>query len=169
MEVVSCIGIRGNRIGSLFQTSFYFLYSYGYLQFKGEQKNATGPNVYDAGSTIEWMESMEICFVDLMIEQLNRGKRIGEFFNEYAWTQVTEAFNARLGLQCDKQFLLDQYFCLMKKHNDISKILSHSGFTWDETLQTVTAENDTWDAYIKVLFSIQFSLVFVCYHHSAVA
>lgn len=85
-----------------------------------------------------------------MIEQVNRGNRIEKLFNEQAWTQMTEAFNARLGLQCDKQFLVDQYFRLMKKHDDISKLLSHGGFIWDETLQMVIAENDIWDAYIKV-------------------
>ncbi|KAJ1382528.1 Myb/SANT-like domain [Sesbania bispinosa] len=54
----------------------------------------------------EWTESMEICFVDLMIEQVNRGTRLENSFSEQAWIHMTEAFRARLGLQCDKQFLI---------------------------------------------------------------
>ncbi|XP_027355321.1 uncharacterized protein LOC113865140 [Abrus precatorius] len=113
----------------------------------GEQKNGILPNV--AGSTVEWTESMECCFVDLMIEQINRGNRIGSLFNEEAWTHMIKAFSTRQGLQCDKQFLMDRYFCLMKKHDDISSILGHSEFSWDENLQTIVAENEIWDAYIK--------------------
>ena len=67
---------------------------------------------------------------------------------------MVQAFNARWGLQSDKQVLMDQYFCLMKKHDDISNILSHSEFTWNETLQTLNAEDDVWDAYIKVWSSL---------------
>ncbi|KAK7293115.1 hypothetical protein RJT34_15976 [Clitoria ternatea] len=115
----------------------------------GEQKNGIFPNIYNAGSTIEWTESMEYCFVDLMIEQVNRGNRIGNLFNEDAWTHMIKAFSARLGLQCDKQFLVDQYFCLMKSHDDISNILSHSEFSWDETIQMISAQSEVWDAYIK--------------------
>ncbi|XP_019415148.1 PREDICTED: uncharacterized protein LOC109326796 [Lupinus angustifolius] len=114
-----------------------------------EQKNDTFPNVYDNASTMEWTESMQRCFVALMIEQVNRGNRNGYLFNEQAWTDMTQAFSAKLGLQFDKQFLLDQYFRLMKQHDDITILLSHTGFAWDETLQVIIAENDTWDAYIK--------------------
>lgn len=113
----------------------------------GEQKNDIFPNIYDAG--IEWTESMDHCFVDLMVEQINKGNRIGSLFTEEAWMHMVEAFSARWGFQFDKQSLMDQYFYLVKKHDDISNILSQSGFAWDETLQTIIAGNDVWDAYIK--------------------
>jgi len=118
--------------------------SYGYFSFKGEQKNDVFSNVYDAGST------MERRFVDLMTEQVNNGNRIENLFNEEAWMRVAQAFNARWGLQSDKKVIMDQYLCLMKKHDDICNILSHNEFAWNETLQTIIAEDDVWDAYIKV-------------------
>ncbi|XP_068482293.1 uncharacterized protein [Phaseolus vulgaris] len=110
---------------------------------KGEQKNDVFSNVYDAGST------MERRFVDLMTEQVNNGNRIENLFNEEAWMRVAQAFNARWGLQSDKKVIMDQYLCLMKKHDDICNILSHNEFAWNETLQTIIAEDDVWDAYIK--------------------
>ncbi|RYR33700.1 hypothetical protein Ahy_A10g048318 isoform B [Arachis hypogaea] len=115
----------------------------------GEQKNSTLHGVCGAASTIDWTESKECCFIDLMIEQVNRRNMIGNLFNEQAWTHMTEAFCAKFGHQYDKQFLVDQYLCLMKLHDDIGDLLSHGGFAWDETLQIIVAENDTWDAYIK--------------------
>lgn len=118
--------------------------------FKGEQKNGVFLNVYDAGSTIAWTESMERRFVELMIEQVNNGNQIENLSNEEAWIRVAQTFNARWGLQSDKKVLMDQYFCLMKKHDDICNILSHNEFAWNDTLQTIIAEDDVWDAYIKV-------------------
>ncbi|XP_054799451.1 uncharacterized protein LOC129303898 isoform X2 [Prosopis cineraria] len=115
----------------------------------GEEKNGSFPRVYDAASIIEWTESMECCFFDLMIEQVNQGNRVGNKFNQQAWTHMIKAFSTKLGIQSDKQFLEDQYFCLMKQHSDISSLLNHDGFAWDETLQMVVAENDVWEAYIK--------------------
>ncbi|KAF7830367.1 L10-interacting MYB domain-containing protein [Senna tora] len=115
----------------------------------GQEKNGSFPSVYDAASAIEWTESMECCFIDLMIEEVNQGNKIRNRFNEQAWTHMIEVFSAKLGLQCDKQFLEDQYFCLMKRHDDIRNLLNHHGFAWDETLQMIIAENDVWEAYIK--------------------
>ncbi|XP_028807106.1 uncharacterized protein LOC114761834 isoform X2 [Neltuma alba] len=112
-------------------------------------KNGSFPGVYNAASTIEWTESMECCFIDLMIEQVNQGNRVGNRFNQQAWIHMIKAFSTKLGLQCDKQLLEDQYFCLMKHHDDISSLLSHDGFAWDEALQMVIAENDVWEAYVK--------------------
>ena len=110
--------------------------------------------VYDASPTIKWTKSMERCFIDLMIEQVNRGTRVGRTFNVQDWAHMTKAFNAKLGLHCDMHFLEDRFFCLLKQHDDISNLLNHGGFVWDETLRMVMAENDVWEAYIKVHSSL---------------
>lgn len=102
---------------------------------------------------------MKCCFIDLVIEQVNQGNRVENTFNQQAWTHMITAFNGKFGLQCDKQFLEDQYFCIMKQYEDISSLLNHDGFAWDETLQMVIAENDVWEAYIKVC-SFSSSLVY---------
>lgn len=85
-----------------------------------------------------------------MIDQVNKENKVRNGFNEQAWTHMIGAFSSKLGLQCDKQFLEDQYFCLMKRHDDISNLLNHHGFSWNEALQMVIADNDVWEAYIKV-------------------
>ncbi|KAK4277256.1 hypothetical protein QN277_015276 [Acacia crassicarpa] len=116
---------------------------------RGEEKNGGFPSVYDVASTIQWTESMECCFIDLMLEQVNQGNRVENRFNQQAWAHMIKTFSTKSGIQCDKQFLEDQYFCLMKQHDDISCLLNHDGFVWDETLHMVIAENDVWEAYIK--------------------
>ena len=65
---------------------------------------------------------MDCFFVDLMLEQLHRGNKIGE---------------KKLDL---------------KECTDVTDILNHNDFAWDEIRQTMTAGDDVWEAYIKVLF-----------------
>lgn len=93
---------------------------------------------------------MELFFIDLMVEQVNCGNKIGDSFNEEAWTHITKAFSTRFGVQCDKQFLEDRYCCLMKRHDNISNHLNENGFAVDETLQMTLAGDDFWEEYLKV-------------------
>ncbi|KAI4337231.1 hypothetical protein L6164_015674 [Bauhinia variegata] len=121
------------------------------LMTSGEESGSL-PSVHDASSTIEWTESIECCFIDLLIDQVNRGNRVGNTFNEQAWNDLIEAFNAKLGLQCDRHFLEDQYSRLTKRHDDISTLLNQGGFAWDETLQmdhpdAISYRNRLLDSY----------------------
>lgn len=92
-----------------------------------------------------------------MVEQVNRGNVIGNSFNEEAWTHMVEALSSVLGVQCDKQFLEDRYFRLIKRHDNISStLLNHNIFAWDENLQTILAEDEVWNSYIKVMLKWNF-------------
>ena len=98
---------------------------------------------------------MERYFIDLMLDQMHRGSRIGHTFNKQAWTDMLTMFNAKFGSQYDKDVLKGRYTNLWKQFNDIKNLLGQSGFSWDETRQMVVADDDVWDAYIKVhYFSI---------------
>lgn len=102
-----------------------------------------------------WTPTMERYFIDLMLDQMHRGSRIGHTFNKQAWTDMLTMFNAKFGSQYDKDVLKGRYTNLWKQFNDIKNLLGQSGFSWDETRQMVVADDDVWDAYIKVhYFSI---------------
>ncbi|XP_010417250.1 PREDICTED: L10-interacting MYB domain-containing protein-like isoform X1 [Camelina sativa] len=100
---------------------------------------------------IEWTQVMDHCLIDLMIEQVNRGNKIGETFTEQAWADMAESFNAKFGLQTDMFMLENRYILMMKERDDINSILNLDGFTWDEEKQTIVAEDEYWKAYIKCL------------------
>lgn len=93
---------------------------------------------------------MELYFIDLMIDHVHRGNKVTHTFNEQAWDDMIESFNGKFGLHCNKNLLEDWYICLMKQHDDISSIIDHSGFMWDESQQMITAENNVWEDYVKV-------------------
>lgn len=115
----------------------------------GDEKNDQSPG-NAVPLRIEWTTSVERYFTDLMLEQVQKGNKIDHIFNEQAWAYMLKAFNRRFGLQCDKYVLEDRYVWLKKQYDDICKLLSCNGFGWDDTKQMVTADNDVWEAYIKV-------------------
>jgi virulence-associated protein VapD len=98
---------------------------------------------------IEWTRVMDHCLIDLMLEQVSRGNKIGETFTEQAWADMAESFNAKFGLQTDMFMLENRYILLMKERDDINNILNLDGFTWDVEKQTIVAEDEYWEAYIK--------------------
>ena len=57
------------------------------------------------------------------------------------WTWMNASFSKKFGLLCDKDDLKDRYWSLRKEYTDITDLLNHNGFTWDEICQTVTADN----------------------------
>lgn len=95
---------------------------------------------------------MDRYFIDLMLEQLHRGNKIGHTYNEQAWTWMIASFNKKFELLCCKDVLEDRYLSLMKEYTDVLDLLNQSGFAWDEIYQTVKADDDVWRAYIKVQF-----------------
>ena len=94
---------------------------------------------------------MDRYFLDLMLEQVHEGYKV-HTFNEQAWDHILVSFNKQFGLQCDKCVLEDRYISLTKLYEDISHLLNLSGFTWDENEQMVVADDDVWEACIKVHF-----------------
>lgn len=95
---------------------------------------------------------MDRYFIGLMLEQVHEGNKVDHTFNEQAWAQMLVLFNQTFGLQCDKYVLEDRYICLTKQYDDVSNLLNLSGFAWDETQQMVTADDEVWEACIKVHF-----------------
>ncbi|KAM7459599.1 hypothetical protein LguiA_036593 [Lonicera macranthoides] len=105
------------------------------------------------GSTepmIDWTPSMDRQFIDVMLEQVRSRNMIGQTFDDQDWADVTSSFNEKLGLNYSKRVLEDRYVCLTNQYIDISNLLEQSGFAWDETQQIIAAEDDVWEAYIKV-------------------
>ncbi|EEF46860.1 conserved hypothetical protein [Ricinus communis] len=97
-----------------------------------------------------WTPTMERFFVDLMLEHMHRGNRIGHTFNKQAWMDMLAMFNAKFGSQYDKDVLKSRYTNLWKQFNDVKTLLGQSGFTWDETREMVVADDYVWNAYLKV-------------------
>lgn len=122
-----------------------------YSDFFGEGMAGQVPTSNDRSRTY-WTPTMERYFIDLMLEQLHRGNRMGHTFNKQAWTDMLTMFNTKFGSQYDKDVLKSRYTNLWKQFNDVNNLLHQSGFSWDESRQMVVADDFAWNSYIKVTF-----------------
>lgn len=101
-------------------------------------------------SRTHWTQTMERYFIDLMLDQVHRGNRMGHTFNKQAWADMHAMFNGKFGSQYEKDVLKSRYTVLWKQFNDMKNLLDQSGFSWDDTRKMVVADDCVWDAYIKV-------------------
>lgn len=120
------------------------------VEFVGEEDDQS-PNNGNSAS-LHWTYPMERYFLDLLLEQVHMGNKIGHKFNDRAWSWMIASFNEKFGLQCDKGVLEELYFSLMEEYNNITDFLSRNGFVWDDIQQTVVADDDVWESYIQVHF-----------------
>lgn len=100
-------------------------------------------------SKTEWTPVMDQYFISLMLDQIGRGNKTGNAFSKQAWTDMLALFNARFSGQYAKRVLRHRYNKLSKYYKDMGAILKQYGFSWDETLQMIAADDAVWNSYIK--------------------
>ncbi|XP_010243132.1 PREDICTED: uncharacterized protein LOC104587285 isoform X3 [Nelumbo nucifera] len=100
-------------------------------------------------SRTNWTPTMDRYFIDIMIEQVHKGHKNGNIFRKRAWEEMVASFNAKFGLNLDKEVLKNRHKKLRLQYNAMKILLGHGGFHWDETRQMVTADNNVWDDHLK--------------------
>lgn len=98
-----------------------------------------------------WQPPMDRYFIDLMLEQVQRGNRIDGVFRKEAWIEMIGSFNAKFGFNYDTEILKNRYKTLRRQYNVIKNLLELNGFVWDDARQMVTADDYVWQDYVKVL------------------
>ena len=103
---------------------------------------------------------MDRYLIELLLDQMLRGNKIGHKFVSKAWIEMDRLYNAKFGCHHDKDGLRNRYKHLMRQYNDIKVLLDQSGFSWDETREMVTADDYVLDSYTKVNFHLLFLVSF---------
>ena len=62
------------------------------------------------------------------------------------------SFSSKMVLLGGKNELEDQYLSLMKEYTGITDLLNQNSFASDEICQTMAANVDLWEAYIRYHF-----------------
>lgn len=93
---------------------------------------------------------MDRYLIDLLLDQVYKGNKLGQTFISQAWIDMVASFNLKFQSHHDKDVLKNRYKHLRRMYNDIKNLLENSGFSWDETREMITAEDHVWDAYTKV-------------------
>eukprot|EP00268_Persea_americana_P061443 TRINITY_DN7764_c0_g1_i3.p1 TRINITY_DN7764_c0_g1~~TRINITY_DN7764_c0_g1_i3.p1 ORF type:complete len:600 (+),score=85.66 TRINITY_DN7764_c0_g1_i3:96-1802(+) len=115
------------------------------LQIKDSHERAS-----HAKKNIMWTRTMDRCLINLLAEQVYLGRRIENGFHKDAWTSVVQTFNARCGTRLNKGHFKNRLKTWRKIYPAVKALLSQNGFGWDEKHEMVYANDQVWDAYIKM-------------------
>ncbi|KAK8630484.1 hypothetical protein V6N13_079276 [Hibiscus sabdariffa] len=98
-----------------------------------------------------WTAEMDRYFIDLMLEQLDKGNRFDDHvFSKTAWTNMNSSFNDKFMSEYETDVLKNRHKTLRNVYKAVKNLLNQKGFNWDSTRQMVVADNKTWDEFIKV-------------------
>ncbi|XP_045830727.1 uncharacterized protein LOC123922026 [Trifolium pratense] len=100
-------------------------------------------------SRANWTPSQDQYFLELLLSHVHKGNKTGKAFTRLAWTDMTEQFNNKFGFKYDLEVLKNRYKRFKKQYYEIKAMVSQNGFQWDGTLNMITANDKTWDEYIK--------------------
>ncbi|XP_059668635.1 L10-interacting MYB domain-containing protein-like [Cornus florida] len=98
---------------------------------------------------IEWSQTMDEHFIQLMLKQVHKGNKIGRTFKKKAWVHMVTEFNTRFGFQYGKVILKNRYNILRRQYCSIKFLLGQRGCSWDKTQQMVMADDRVWNTVFK--------------------
>lgn len=107
-------------------------------------------------SRANWTPSQDRYFLELLLSHVHRGNKTGKVFMRLAWVDMTEQFNNKFGFKYDMDVLKNRYKRFKKQYYEIKAIVNQNGFQWDGTLNMVTANDKTWEEYIKVHTDVKY-------------
>ncbi|XP_031384161.1 uncharacterized protein LOC116197993 isoform X2 [Punica granatum] len=97
---------------------------------------------------IEWSDEMDLAFLNVMLEKQRRTHTTT--WKTSAWKEITAKM---MNLFPDKQLFLhkvkDKYQRMKTNFTRFFEIVKHTGVGWDADTNTVTADSDVWDMFIK--------------------
>lgn len=114
-----------------------------------ESKKGSGSSISRCRTT--WHPPMDRYFISLMLEQARSGNQIEGAFRKQAWTEMVRLFNAKFESSFTVDVLKNRYKTLRRQYNAIKSLLGSHGFGWDDERHMVTADDNVWQDYIKVV------------------
>ncbi|KAE9612406.1 putative Myb/SANT-like domain-containing protein [Lupinus albus] len=108
------------------------------------------PPVVINQNKIDWSPMMDQYFVELMLDQVCKGNKVGRTFKRKTWADMSESFNDRFGCYYGKVVLKNRFNVLRKHYSSINALLAKEGFSWDKKEQKVVADDELWQNCIRV-------------------
>lgn len=104
----------------------------------------------------KWTAPLTKTLVDLMVDQIQKGNRSNKSFSKRGWKFICDNFRIQTGYWWDNDQLKSRYVALRKQYINVSLLLDHPDFKWDEATGAITSTEEAWDRYIKVFSSLYF-------------
>lgn len=97
-----------------------------------------------------WTNGLTKIFVDLLVDQVQRGNRLNNSFSKKAWQIMCDDFYRKTSLRWDKEQLKNRYAVLRRQYAIVNSLLDQSKFSLDESTGVITANDEEWAKCIKV-------------------
>ncbi|KAK1591110.1 hypothetical protein Q3G72_002479 [Acer saccharum] len=98
-----------------------------------------------------WTANNEAVFIRIMHEHVKKGDLQTSTFTKKVWGVIDDEVLAETGKRYTMPKLKAKFNRFRRKHREFSDLLNHTGFGWDPISNTVTAPDDVWNEYLKVL------------------
>ena len=111
---------------------------------------ATFSELTDIDDTTFWSSTIEIFFIDIMIEEVNDENTRGGIFLQKIWTKI----HGDLKRKGNKNYFMKQvkqkFNRFQTKYHEFSELLKQTRFGWDVETNTVNITEETWQNYLRV-------------------
>ncbi|XP_042495790.1 L10-interacting MYB domain-containing protein-like isoform X2 [Macadamia integrifolia] len=94
-----------------------------------------------------WTASLDKIFADLVVEQVQQGKRPNNVFDKKTWKFIREEFNKQTGLNFDKKQLRKHLTVLRTRYYNMKSVFDQSGIGFNESQRLLTSE--PWEDYFE--------------------
>ena len=109
--------------------------------------SATSIEVNDADDASVWSSTIEKKFIDIMVEEVNKGNMKNGVFIKKAWTKIQEDLKRKSNRNYSMKQIKQKFNRLRIKHHEFTELLKQTGFDWDTETNIVHATEETWQNY----------------------
>ena len=99
-----------------------------------------------------WPPLIEKLFIELMVDEQEKGNMQNGVFYKRTWTKIHSELNVRAKRNFRFKQVKAKFNRLRQRHRIFSQLLQHSGLSWDAETNTVTASNEVWGNVLAVSF-----------------
>ncbi|XP_059462454.1 uncharacterized protein LOC132191454 [Corylus avellana] len=93
-----------------------------------------------------WHTDIEKMFIDIMIEQINKGKTLP--FGRRIWSEIRAKLNERGNRNFTSKQCREKYQRIRRSFNHFTRLMRQKGFAFDAETNTVIADEETWQNYL---------------------
>ncbi|OVA18453.1 Myb/SANT-like domain [Macleaya cordata] len=120
------------------------------LAIVGIDSSDSQPEVDEGkGRQLRWTQEMDECMIEILIEQVNLGRKGDRGFKDQAYNAVTKALADRLGVDVSRAHMDNRLRTFRTEYRMFRTLREQSGFDWDPVKNRVTASDSTWNEYLK--------------------
>ncbi|XP_034710795.1 L10-interacting MYB domain-containing protein-like [Vitis riparia] len=105
--------------------------------------------ITDVKDARTWSSNIEKIFIDIMLNEVNKGNMDSGTFSTKTWRRILLEVNCQGKRNFKLKHLKKKFNRLRAMHREFSDLLKHTGFGWDVETNMVNALEETWQNYIQ--------------------